>query len=282
MKKENILNVLLVVIIGVLVVVGTVSAATTISTDISTEGVLTVSGTASSTFVGALGVGTTTPWAKFSINPNSLGSGIPEFAIGSSSLTHFVVDGGGKVGVGTAVPDSKLVVSGSETSAHGVNSAIKLINTSSTNGNSWSIRAGGVGTFTPDNGLSIADDSNYMFFITGDSNHNVGIGTSTPNAKLAVRGGNSDSAYSALNILNSSNSSLFLVRNDGKIGIGTTTPVTKLHVSNGASATTTVSIGELGLSSSKSCINVNASDGSAGSFYMNAAHQIVAEANYCR
>ncbi len=68
----------------------------------------------------------------------------------------------------------------------------------------------------------------------------------------------------------------------GNFGVGTTTAATKLQVTSGASATTTVTIGSLGLSSSKSCINVNASDGSAGSFYMNAAHQLVAEANYCR
>ncbi len=67
-----------------------------------------------------------------------------------------------------------------------------------------------------------------------------------------------------------------------KHGFGTTTPATKLHVSSGASATTTVSIGELGLSSSKACVNMNRSDGGAGSFYINAAGAGVFEANYCR
>jgi hypothetical protein len=32
----------------------------------------------------------------------------------------------------------------------------------------------------------------------------------------------------------------------------------------------------------KSCVNMNAADGSASSFYINAAHAIVVEANYCR
>jgi hypothetical protein len=35
-----------------------------------------------------LGIGSTTPWAQLSVNPNALGSGVPEFAIGSSTATH--------------------------------------------------------------------------------------------------------------------------------------------------------------------------------------------------
>jgi len=87
---------------------------------------------------------------------------------------------------------------------------------------------------------------------------------------------------------NTGNSSLEINNNTGqaffrgKVGIGTTTPATKLQVSSGASATTTVTVGELGLTSSKACVNMNAADGSASSFYINAAHAIVVEANYCR
>lgn len=69
---------------------------------------------------------------------------------------------------------------------------------------------------------------------------------------------------------------------NGNVGIGTTTPQTRLHVSNGASATTTVTVGELGLTSSKACVNMNRSDGGAGSFYINAAGVMVAESNYCK
>jgi hypothetical protein len=69
---------------------------------------------------------------------------------------------------------------------------------------------------------------------------------------------------------------------NGSLGIGTSTPQGKLQVTAGANATTTVTIGELGLTSSKGCVNINASDGSASSFYVNAAHQLVVEANYCR
>jgi hypothetical protein len=53
-------------------------------------------------------------------------------------------------------------------------------------------------------------------------------------------------------------------------------------VTSGASATTTVTIGSIGLTSSKGCVNMNRSDGGPGSFYLNAAGVMVSEANYCR
>ena len=68
MKKENLLNSFLIIIIGVLVVVGSVSAATTISTSIFTEGAISsnatstasafvaTSTTATSTFAGNVSV----------------------------------------------------------------------------------------------------------------------------------------------------------------------------------------------------------------------------------
>ncbi len=58
-----------------------------------------------------LGLGSTTPWAQLSINPNALGSRVPEFVIGSSTATHFVVDGGGNVGIGVTNPSALLVIS---------------------------------------------------------------------------------------------------------------------------------------------------------------------------
>ncbi|MCX6715431.1 MAG: hypothetical protein NT077_00225 [Candidatus Taylorbacteria bacterium] len=55
-------------------------------------------------FQGRVGIGSTTPWGQLSVNPNALGSGVPEFVIGSSTATHFVVDGAGRIGIGTASP----------------------------------------------------------------------------------------------------------------------------------------------------------------------------------
>lgn len=72
-----------------------------------------------------------------------------------------------------------------------------------------------------------------------------------------------------------------VISTTGMVGIGTSTPATRLQVSSGASATTTVTIGELGLSSSKACVNMNQANGSPGSFYISGGAMVV-ESNYCR
>ena len=53
----------------------------------------------------------------------------------------------------------------------------------------------------------------------------VGIGTSSPNAKLEIVGEGSNSTTNALILKNSLNDTIFRVRNDGKIGIGFNGPV---------------------------------------------------------
>jgi len=67
---------------------------------------------------------------------------------------------------------------------------------------------------------------------------NVGIGTTTPNSRLFVKGLGSASTTSALNIQNSSGVSSLFVRNDGYIGIGTTSPTVSLYVNGYAIANT--------------------------------------------
>jgi hypothetical protein len=82
-----------------------------------------------------IGIGTTSPWAKLSINPVT-GDG-PSFVIGSSTATKFVVDNAGNVGVGTASPYAKLsIVAASATSP-----AFSISN--SDNSKALEIRSGG-------------------------------------------------------------------------------------------------------------------------------------------
>lgn len=96
MKKESILNLTLMVIIGVLVVVSTVKAATTISTNIVTEGTLSV--TSSSTLLGNVVIGTTTTSSNTPLKVNSTYGGYLEVLRRSGGYDHFnvrTVDGGG-------------------------------------------------------------------------------------------------------------------------------------------------------------------------------------------
>ncbi|MFA6458884.1 MAG: hypothetical protein WCV79_00580 [Candidatus Paceibacterota bacterium] len=86
-------------VLSVVLMAGIVSAATTISSNISTGGNLTVSGTT--------GIGTTSPWALLSVNPNAITG--PSFAVGSSTGTHFVITQNGVIGIGTANPLSTAI-----------------------------------------------------------------------------------------------------------------------------------------------------------------------------
>ena len=65
----------------------------------------------------SVGVGTTSPWALLSINPNGIAG--PAFAIGSSTATNFLVTNAGKVGIGTTSPTYALDVNGDVNVASG-------------------------------------------------------------------------------------------------------------------------------------------------------------------
>ncbi|TSC70215.1 MAG: Cell wall surface anchor family protein, partial [Parcubacteria group bacterium Gr01-1014_46] len=56
-----------------------------------------------------LGLGTTTPWAQLSVNANGIGAN-PQFSVGSSTKTDFIVDNRGFVGLGTTTPWAMLSV----------------------------------------------------------------------------------------------------------------------------------------------------------------------------
>jgi hypothetical protein len=128
------------------------------------------------------------------------------------------------------------------------------------------------------------------FYNTGYTTNRYGISIGEPfgphkdrlanNYGLYIADQSGSGATSTYNIYSAGSSAKNIF--EGKIGIGTTTPATKLHVSSGASATTTVSIGELGLSSSKACVNMNRPNGGAASFYINNAGTMVVETTYCR
>jgi hypothetical protein len=65
------------------------------------------------------------------------------------------------------------------------------------------------------------------FITAGD----FGIGMSSPASRLQVQGSGATSATSALNVTNSTPTSLLFVRDDGRVGIGTTSPQYRLQLS---------------------------------------------------
>ena len=104
-------------------------ATTTVAgTATTTTSALTIIGS-----TGNIGIGTTTPWAQFSIHPNALGN-VPEFVIGSSTKTHLVVDGGGNVGIGTTSPSQLLTVGNNNQFTVATTGAISIGGVANTNG----------------------------------------------------------------------------------------------------------------------------------------------------
>ncbi|MEN9622186.1 MAG: hypothetical protein RLZZ67_620 [Candidatus Parcubacteria bacterium] len=58
---------------------------------------------------GNIGIGSTSPWAQLSVNPNGISG--PSFVIGSSTRTDFMVTNGGNVGIKTTAPIASLDIS---------------------------------------------------------------------------------------------------------------------------------------------------------------------------
>lgn len=144
---QKTLSVFFSVVLSLVVITAVTEAASTISTNIQTDGTLSVTGvstftglvtslnasttllsntgvayfggTATTTIgtAGFVGVGTSSPWGMLSVNPTALGSGIPEFVIGSSTATRVIVDGTGNVGIGNSGPTTKLEVTGTASSS---------------------------------------------------------------------------------------------------------------------------------------------------------------------
>ena len=79
--------------------------------------------------------------------------------------------------------------------------------------------------FVTRNNTDIAFGTNDLIRFTLKNNGNVGIGQTTPTSRLVVKGSSSTSSTSALNITNSSDVSLFNVRDDGLVTLGTPLPV---------------------------------------------------------
>jgi len=132
----------------------------------------------------------------------------------------------------------------------------------------------GVGNNTTVDQRSVID--NYMTFIGYQTSRDDSIASTTALTNGTAIGKNARVAVSNSIVLGGTGA------DSVSVGIGTTTPQSRLHISSGANATTTTTIGELGLTTSKGCINMNRSDGGAGSFYLNSSGVLVSEANYCR
>ncbi|HEY6018832.1 MAG TPA: tail fiber domain-containing protein, partial [Candidatus Paceibacterota bacterium] len=95
---------------GGLTAVGATTTALAVTGSTTISSVFNVGGNAF--FNSNVGIGTTSPWGRLSVDTSSLSAGVPEFAIGSSTRTDFTINQNGNVGIGTASPGSTLSVNG--------------------------------------------------------------------------------------------------------------------------------------------------------------------------
>jgi hypothetical protein len=263
---------------GVVLTAGVVTAATTISTNIQTDGTLSVTGTSTLTgnayFLQTIELGaTSTPTftdgstAGLLLDGNLLTSEALEihnnYAEGIDVYTH-------ASSASWRAPELNLWRSGGSQSAPtAVVSGYQLGYfefggyDGSEYGSSAIIQANADGNWSPtsyptslDLEVTPSGSTNQIDAIHITNSANVGINDSAPGTRLSVLG-NAQIGFSSGQ---TSPSNGLVVK--GNTGVGTSTPVANFQVANGSNATTTMEIGSVGQNKG-SCLKLYRTDGSA-------------------
>lgn len=257
LNKKQAFEISATVVISVLAVTAFVFGATTIGTNVSTGGTLTVSGLSS------LGQATST---MLTVSGKTyLSSTLDVTGAATLSSTLGVT---GKTTLGNATT-SILTVTGSAyfDSAITANSTLNV--TGLTTLTYSTTTAATVTNFYPTNVYGFTLQGN----IAGNSK------TITALSQLTVTGTTATSTF-ATSGLTVGTDQFAIQQSSGKIGIGTTTFSSFITATGGTSATTTVEFGDQYTTGSKTCFNVKTNLGASASFYV-VGTAIVVEAERC-
>jgi hypothetical protein len=163
-----------------------------------------------------------------------------QFGSNSRAVVNMVINNVGNVGVGTNNPTYPFYVNGrSYSTSWSVGSTVSdLVNNSP-----WYGLGGaniGIGTAAY-NATQLAGYYGLHFRTAGGylsltDTGKLGLGGLNPVSRFEVTGSGNTSSTSTMHLLNSSNTSMLYVRDDGSVGIGTNNPAVNLEVYNSAGA----------------------------------------------
>ncbi|MDO8716744.1 MAG: hypothetical protein Q7J73_08075, partial [Dehalococcoidales bacterium] len=160
-----------------------------------------------------VGISSSTPWGLLSVNANALSAGTPQFVVGSSTVTDFLIANSGVVALGTTTISApgygsgQLLIDGTRSSTA---DDLILFDPGTGNGN-WAVGPNsgtgkGFGFYNLNGGITALKIA---------PSGNVGIGTSTPLTKLNVYGSTTIQTWqnvpTAFRILNAATTSVFTV-----------------------------------------------------------------------